>query len=180
MHQSSNGQKPYQHLGAKLKSLRRSTNESLAEVSGAVEIEENILERYEAGIDRPDEEILNLLINHYRLGDHSAAQLWDMAGYDQTPEEAAVIEEAMAAAKQLIMVLATDARTLYTDGMQIDCNKNGIQLTFTQTTLQNKVLPVSRVGMSYEQADEVMRALAVALTYARFGQKQPLLPPGES
>lgn len=179
MNQPSIGPMPYKNLGAKLKSLRKTTNESLAEVSGAVEIDEHILERYEAGIDRPDEEILNLLISHYRLGDNGALQLWELAGYDHGLEEAAVIEEAMAAAKQLIMVLATDSRTLYTDGVSIDCNKSGLQLTFTQTTPQNKALPVSRLGMSYVQAEEVMKTIATALTYAKFGQKQALLPPGK-
>lgn len=179
MNQPPNGQKPYKNLGAQLKSLRRSTNESLAEVSGAVEIEEHILERYEAGLDRPDEEILNLLIGHYRLGDYSASQLWELAGYDHGVEESAVIEEAMAAAKQLVMVLATDARTIYTDGVRADANRSGLQLTFTQSSPQNKALPVSRMGMSYEQAEEVMKAIAIALTYAKFSEKRALLPPGK-
>ena len=178
MQQPSIGPKPFEQLGEKLRSLRNSTRESLAEVSGAVEIDEHILERYEAGVDRPDEEILNLLINHYRLGDNLAAQLWQLAGYDTVIDDPA-IEEAMAAAKQLIMVLATDARTLYTDGVSIDCNTRGLQLTFTQSNSSNKVLPVARLGMSYDQAEEVMKALGIALNYARYGSKHQLLPPGK-
>lgn len=181
MSQPSIGPKPYEKLGEQLKSLRQSSQESLAEVSGAVEIDENILEKYEAGLDRPDEEVLNLLISHYQLQDGRANHLWELAGYaaERAAEESVIIEEAMAAAKQLIMVLATDGRTIYTDGVSIDCNKSGLQITFTQSTSQNKPLPVSRLGMSYEQAQEVLKALGVALTYARFGQDQLLLPPGE-
>lgn len=179
MNQPSIGPKPYQKLGDTLRSLRKSSRESLAEVSGAVEIDEYILERYEAGIDRPDEEILNLLINHYSLQESLAAQLWELAGYSNgSGEDAAVIEEAMAAAKQLIMVLATDGRTIYTDGVSIDCNKSGLQITFTQSTQQNKAIAVSRLGMSYDQAAEVMKALGIALTYEKYGQAQQLLPPG--
>lgn len=177
MNQPSIGPKPYEELGERLKLLRKSSKESLAEVSGAVEIEENVLERYEAGIDRPDEEILNLLISHYRLAENSASQLWELAGYDRLVDDAIVIEEAMAAAKQLVMVLATDMRAVYTDGVSIDCNKSGLQVTFTQSTSQNKVMPVSRLGMSYDQAEEVMKALGIALTYAKFGQDKLLLPP---
>lgn len=181
MSQPSIGPKPYEKLGEQLKSLRQSSQESLAEVSGAVEIDENILEKYEAGLDRPDEEILNLLISHYQLHDSGANHLWELAGYaaERAAEESVIIEEAMAAAKQLIMVLATDGRTIYTDGVSIDCNKSGLQITFTQSTTQNKPLPVSRLGMSYDQAQEVLKALGIALTYARYGQDRLMLPPGE-
>lgn len=182
MNQPSIGPKPYERLGQQLKEFRQSSSESLAEVSGAVEVDEHILERFEAGIDRPDEEILNLLISHFQLKENTANQLWDLAGYSERmpEEEAMIIEEAMTAAKQLIMVLATDNRTLYSDGVSIDCNKSGIQMTFTQSSSQNKVIPLSRLGMSYDQAQEVMKALGIALTYAKFGQKQLLLPPGKN
>lgn len=180
MSQPSIGPKPYEKLGEQLKSLRQTSRESLLEVSGAVEIEENILEKYEAGLDRPDEEILTLLISHYQIKDGLADQLWELAGYsERMPEEAVMLEEAMAAAKQLVMVLAIDGRTVYTDGVNIDCNKSGLQMTFTQSTPQNKAMQVSRLGMSYDQAAEVMKALAIALTYAKYGQDQPLLPPGK-
>lgn len=180
MNQPSIGPKPYEKLGNQLKDLRRNSKESLAEVSGAVEIDENILEKFEAGIDRPDEEILNLLINHYQLKENVANYLWDLAGYyDRAPEEEAIIiEEAMAAAKQLIMVMATDIRTVYTDGVSIDCNKSGIQISFTQSSPQNKAMLVSRLGMSYEQAAEVVKALSIAMTYAKLSPTNLLLSPG--
>lgn len=178
MNQSSIGPKPYAKLGEKLKALRKSSRESLAEVSGAVEIDEHILERYETGMDRPDEEILNLLINHYRLNDQYATQLWELAGYNDRYDDDGAIEEAMAAAKQLIMVLATDGRTIYSDGVNIDCNNKGLTMSFTQSAPQGRTLPVARVGMSYETANEVIKALGIALTYAKFAQNQAFLPPG--
>ena len=177
MSQPSIGPKPYLKLGEKLKALRKSSNETLAEVSGAVEIDEHILERFETGLDRPDEEILNLLINHYRLNDYVATQLWDLAGYSEHLDDS-FIEEAMSAAKQLIMVLASDGRTIYTDGVGIDCNSKGLTMNFTQSTGQGKVLNIARLGMSYETAAEVQRAIGIALTYAKYAQSRPLLPPG--
>ena len=181
MSQPSTGPKPYQQLGVELRNLRHSSRETLAEVSGAVEIDEHVLERFEAGIECPDVEILNLLIRHYKLKDNIADQLWELAGYsDQvSPEEAMVIEEATAVAKQLIMVLASDGRTIYTDGVNIAYNKNGLQMTFTQSLPQNKAMVVSRLGMSYEQANDVMKVLGIALTYAKFAGDHPLLPPGK-
>ena len=46
-------QKPYQTLGKHLRYLREQHSESLAEVSGAVEIDEKLIERIEAGHERP-------------------------------------------------------------------------------------------------------------------------------
>ena len=178
MSQPSIGPKPYEKLGEQLKTLRQDSKESLAEVSGAVEIDANVLERFEAGIDRPDEDILNLLIDHYNLKDNIADQLWELAGYEER-DEAVMIEEAMAAAKQLIMVLATDGRTIYTDGVSIDCNKSGLQITFTQSTPNNKAMAVSRLGMSYDQAAEVMKAIGIAMAYAKFSPDRPQLSSGE-
>ena len=178
MSQPSIGPKPYEKLGEQLKSLRHNTKESLAEVSGAVEIDANVLERYEAGIDRPDEDVLNLLIDHFNLKDSVADRLWELAGYDNR-DEGIMIEEAMAAAKQLIMVLATDGRTIYTDGVSIDCNKSGLQITFTQSSPQNKPLAVSRLGMSYDQAAEVMKAISIAMAYAKYSPDRPQLSSGQ-
>ncbi len=179
MNHSSIGPKPYANLGEKLRALRNSSRESLAEVSGAVEIDEHILERIETGTDRPDEEILNLLINHYHLNERTAMQLWELAGYSEHLEEADYIEEAMAAAKQLVMVLATDGRTIYTDGVSVDCNNKGLTMSFTQSVPQNNTFVVSRLGMSYESAAEVLKALGIALTYAKYASGHPMLPPGK-
>ncbi len=177
MNQPSFGPQPFIKLGEKLKALRKSSQESLAEVSGAVEIEEHILERFETGMDRPDEEILNLLINHYRVNDQRALQLWELAGYSDNVD--LDIEEAVTAAKQLIMVLATDGRTIYTDNVNIDVNSKGMTLSFSQSSPIGKPFTVSRLGMSYETAHEVQKAINTALTYAKYATKRPLLPPGK-
>src|SRR5579885_2464316 len=73
---------PYTALGTHLKYLREQHKESLAEVSGAVEIEIENLARMENGLERPSEEILMLLINHFDIQDNEAVQLWELAGYD--------------------------------------------------------------------------------------------------
>ncbi len=178
MSQSSSSPQPYIKLGQQLKNYRKAKHESLAEVSGAVEIDEHVLERYEAGLDRPDEEILNLLISHYRLADPLAMQLWELAGYAGNLDDIDMIEEALASARQLVMVLATDNRTIYSDGVNIDCNQLGLQVTFTQSNQQGKGMPIARIGMSYEQGAEVIKALTIALGYGKYGRGQ-MLPPGK-
>ena len=161
MNQPSIGPKPYEKLGEELKQLRQRHKESLSEVCGAVEIDEHILERYEAGFDRPDEEIMDLLISHYQVQGPNANRLWELAGYDSDRllDDGQIVEEAMAAAKQLIMVLATDARTIYTDGVSIDCNKSGLQITFTQSLNNAKPMVVSKLGMSFTLAIHGLRRL---------------------
>ena len=59
----------------------------MAEVSGAVEIDEQSLQRIEQGKERPTEDILMLLINHFGMQDDDAANLWQLAGYDDPNDE---------------------------------------------------------------------------------------------
>lgn len=179
MIEPSIGPKPYEKLGERLREFRLKSQESLAEVSGAVEIEDYILEKIELGFERPEEDILNLLINHFKLKENKANELWDLAGYEKSLEEGLMIEEVMAAAKQVVMVMTTDLRTIYSDGVSIDCNKSGLQISFTQSSPQNKPMLVSRLGMSYDQALEVSKALNIAITYAKLAPRLPMLPPGE-
>src|SRR5256885_14163047 len=72
---------PFRTLGRQLKALRNRANESLAEASGAVEIEAEILASYELGQSRPSEDVLLLLISHFGAKDDEAVRLWEMAGY---------------------------------------------------------------------------------------------------
>src|SRR5581483_12038765 len=72
---------PYQTLGKNLKKLRHRANESLAEASGAVEIDVRELASFELGKVRPTEDVLLLLISHFGAKDDEAVKLWEMAGY---------------------------------------------------------------------------------------------------
>src|SRR3954469_9597819 len=72
---------PYRKLGKTLKDLRHRANESLAEASGAVEIDVRELASFELGKARPSEDVLLLLISHLGAKDDEAVKLWEMAGY---------------------------------------------------------------------------------------------------
>ncbi len=72
---------PFLPLGNHLKYVREQSRESLAEVSGAVEIDEQHLERIEAGLERPAEDILLLLINHFQVQDRRQGTILYYWGY---------------------------------------------------------------------------------------------------
>jgi transcriptional regulator with XRE-family HTH domain len=72
---NSRPQKPYRSFGEVLKKLRSKAAKSTVEVSSAVEIEESRLQKYEAGEQRPTEDILLLLIQHFNLPDEQASEL---------------------------------------------------------------------------------------------------------
>lgn len=182
MYSMSNEQAPYITLGQHLKYVREQSNESLIEVSGAVEIETEVLERIEAGIERPAEDILLLLISHFNVADREALQLWELAAYDtETPEQLRPdnIEQQLQG-KQIVMLVGMDNRSIYSDGLDVIWNRAGVTLNFTQAAGQSQVVPVAKVGMSYEQAHNVMRTLEQALLRAKYLPPNHLLSSGES
>jgi transcriptional regulator with XRE-family HTH domain len=173
---------PYKTLGNHLRYLREQSNETLAEVSGAVEIDEQALNRIESGQDRPAEDILLLMITHFSMSDHEAVQLWELAGYTGSPEVVRTSEQQPheELQKAIVMFMAVDARTIYTDSADISCNQAGVTMSFAQTTGQNQANIVSRVGMSYEQAAKVSEALQMALLKAQYLRGPKSLPPNVS
>lgn len=165
-------------LGSHLKYVREQAKQSLAEVSGAVEIDEAYLERIEAGLERPAEDILLLLISHFGVKDREAVQLWESADYDtEIPEEIKPENEFTQANKNLVMLVAMDMRTIYSDGLDIIANPAGITLNFTQTLNQNQTSPVARIGMSQKQAELMLKQIQTALLHAKYLGDHKLLPP---
>ncbi|MDL2341777.1 MAG: helix-turn-helix transcriptional regulator [Patescibacteria group bacterium] len=170
--------KPFQPLGGHLKYLREQSHQSLAEVSGAVEIDEAVLERIEAGLERPAEDVLLLLISYFDMKDQEAVQLWEMAGYNgEIPEQIRPNDDVTFNHKNVVMLLAMDMRTVYTDGVEVVTNNAGVTINFAQTTGHNKTAPVARVGMSFEQAKQVAQAIEQALLKAKYQTGPRLLPP---
>jgi hypothetical protein len=160
---------PYQPLGNHLRYLREQTEESVAEVSGAVEIDIDKLERIEGGLERPSEDILMLLINHFDMHDSEALRLWELAGYHDARDKLS----GDVLAKGAVVLLAVDMRTMYTDGVQAAANKSGVTVTFTHGSNQ----PVAKVGMSLGQAEAVIQEMQTALLRARYMDGPRQLPP---
>lgn len=176
----SNEDKPFVALGRHLKYVREQARQSLSEVSGAVEIDEQSLVRIEAGEERPAEDILLLLISHFGVADQEAVQLWELANYDSELPEQIKPENALSAnGKPVVMLLAIDMRTMYSDDLDIQYSDAGLTLTFTQASgRQAAPSPVAKVGMSHEQAERVLDALQKALLKGRYLRNPRALPPG--
>lgn len=177
MHNSNNSYNtPFDALGTRLKKLRVTQQKSLAEVSGAVEIEEGNLERIEKGLERPSEDILMLLINHFNITENEAVKLWELAGYDRPSTDSQPNIQDLRNGKQMLMLLAVDVRTMYSDSIEVTAGQNGVVMNFLQTGGQPQPVPVARVGMSVEQAKTVMNVLEQALLRSQYLQGPRQLP----
>jgi transcriptional regulator with XRE-family HTH domain len=160
---------PFGPLGRRLKRMRVSRQESLAEVSGAVEIDPDQLTSIETGVLRPNEEILLLLISHFNLKDEEADKLWKLAGYEQQTDTAASVSEPPAA----FALNPEDLKIVYTDMIHISVNYYGVVMNFMQSSgTQTQPLAISRVGMSREHAESMLKLLQQSLEL-----KQKQLPP---
>lgn len=165
---------PYSSLGNHLRFLREQIRESVAEVSGAVEIDIDKMERIEQGAERPSEDILMLLISHYNMQDNEAVRLWELAGYEDRANKFQIPSDMIG--KPLMVLLAIDMRTMYSDGVQITANGSGVTMHFTQGN-SDKSQTVAKVGMSREQAEAVLQTLQTALLKSKYMDGPRLLPP---
>lgn len=164
----SDNKTPFKVLGDKLKAIRQMLHESTIEVCGAVEIDESLLNNIEQGRVRPSEDILLLLINHFGMKDEEADKLWRLAGYDiphnhddddasdqRSPQDNH--------GRATLMIMAIDPRIIYSDGVQITANDSGVVLNFAQGSGTPQTMVTARVGMSREQATNLMYTLQRAL-----------------
>src|SRR6185312_1399050 len=110
-------QYPFVLLGQRLRQFRETRRESVAEVSGAVEIDTDLLERIESGEVCPSEEILNLLISHFSLQDHEAGQLWEWAGISRGTDSLGSLQEL--GSRATLVLLAIDSRVQYSDSVSV-------------------------------------------------------------
>lgn len=154
---------PFEALGERLRRLRQKLNESTADVSGAVEIEESTLGEYESGRERPSKDILSLLISHFSMQEEDALQLWKLAGYEPPRTESRDDDVDEPGNRSNVLVVAIDPRVIYTDGVQVNATRTGVVLHFAQLAGTPQQIVTSRVGMSREQARSVISALQASL-----------------
>lgn len=170
---------PFFALGDLLRKLRTSVSKSHEEVSGAVEIDVEHLKAIEQGTNRPSEEILLMLIQHFNVSDEQAERLWQLAGYAGEPD----MDEYLASGSdddqemhsenalplglgQLPNVISmgisvSDPRIVYTDLAKVEINDFGVVMNFHQLagSADAKPLAVAKVGMSREHAERVITLL---------------------
>ncbi len=176
--QANFADKSYKPLGIRLKRLRQTRQESLAEVSGAVEIDIEHLSQIEQGTFCPSEDILLLLISHFGAKEDEATKLWELAGYDQSKVPASnMINDAIGEPKPMVMVMPVDARIVYTDMLHVMVNNYGVVMNFMQGAgPNNQPLAVARIGMSREHAQSVLAVLQQTLAQAKTTPQTKSLP----
>jgi len=161
MAEGKSKQYPYRTLGFQLRSLREKEKESVPDVSGAVEIDSELLEEIEEGVKLPSEDILLLLISHFGLQNEEAMKLWRLAGYDNLtePNQSPLLENL--GHQSAVFLLPIDSRIIYTDLVQANVNNFGIVLNFQQNNNQQNTQPliVAKVGMSKEHAANLITIL---------------------
>jgi len=168
--------------------MRQRLQESLGETSGAVEIAVEQLDRFERGAEIPSEDILLLLISHFNLQDEEAVKLWELAGYDSANQTFGDNDDDDGHRQPRfgegqtqhmhVMLLALDNRILYVNGSDIAADANGVVLNFTQNDGNSpSVQAVSRVGMSYIQAEQLVQTLQRAILHQKYLSGPKQLPP---
>ena len=169
----SRTRRAYKQLGRKLKELRSRANETLAEASGAVEIDVRELAGFELGQTRPSEEVLLLLISHFGAKDEEAIQLWELAGYGMDKIPVAHLGNGEQATTE--SASKSEKRILFTDVVDVVVNNYGVVMSFMQNNGPNRPpTAVARVGMSREHAKSVLQILQVTL--AQTNKNIPKLP----
>ncbi|HET9721640.1 MAG TPA: helix-turn-helix transcriptional regulator [Candidatus Saccharimonadales bacterium] len=157
----TDSQMPFRPLGRRLKELRVRAKESLAEASGAVEIDVRELASFELGKARPAEDILLLLISHFGAQDDEAVAIWETAGYGADKVPVARTDNNLL---PTIPVEAKGNHVLYTDVVDITVNNHGVVMSFTQTGPANSSYCIARVGMSREHAKSILKILQATLS----------------
>jgi hypothetical protein len=179
-------ERPYLPLGRHLKNVREQANRSLSEVSGAIEIDETQLRLIEAGMKRPEEDIMLLLISYFNMADQEALHLWELADYESdlaehielnTSDPAENLIQQLSTKPTTIMLLSMDVRTMYSDGVEISWTDTGVTLNFTQASNKGQAMSIAKVGMSHKQIENVLKCLERAILHAKYGSNK-LLPPG--
>lgn len=153
---------PYKSLGVHLRRMRQNVQESIAEVSGAVEIDVELLSSIERGTMRPSEDILLLLISHFGAKEDEAMKLWELAQFDtkQLPAQS-MINDDSGVAHPTVLIMPQDSRIVYTDVVNVVVNNYGVVINFLQSTgsANSQPMVVARVGMSKEHAESVIKVL---------------------
>ncbi len=164
---------PYKNIGEHLRKWRQRAHESLAEVSGAVEIEPEQLKQIERGQLLPSEDILLLLISHLDVEEKDARSVLEQANYARSQTVgsglSAMDEQII---KQTLMVIPFDNRILYSDSVNISATPNGVVFDFLQNANNSQPATISRIGMSFDHAKRVQKLLTEMLEKTGQAPKQ--------
>ena len=168
MNREQSAPTPYKALGEKLRAARISRKKTIADASGAIEIDEATFKSIEQGKQRPAEDVLMVLISYLEIAEEEADKLWDLAGYGEANTSQNVID----LSQPVAMMMPMDLRVVYTDMVHVMINDFGVIMNFMQNAGPgNQPLAVARIGMSKTHAKSVLEILDKSLKQA--DQKRP-------
>lgn len=157
----------FEELGVAIKAFRVAANESLDDVSGAVEISSESLHKIEKGEEQPPLDILELIISHFSLREQEASRLWNLAGYsnDNIPSKSAPVNDTtIRGTKRQSGIGQSEDQALYTDMVHVVSNKYGLIINFIQgLNAEGQPNVVSKVGMSRAHAESIVEVLKKSL-----------------
>lgn len=162
---------PFEAFGKKFKKMREAKKESLTDLAETMELDEALLHGVEAGVVKPSEDIVQLLINHYSLSDSESEGLWRLAGYEDREEDEAPLSSGSPNV-HTIMLQIPDVKIAYTDMVNVSANNFGVIINFLQGIgPDGKPMVVSRVGMSKEHANSLIDLLQKTMQQAEEANK---------
>ncbi len=153
----------YKELGVALRAYRVAANESIEDVSNALELDMETIERIEQGTLQPKPELLELMARHFTLREQEAERLLELAGYKKDEftfdlDTDIFLDDLAKEVESMIMPV------LYTDTVKVVSNKFGVVVNFVQSNgSAGKPVIISRVGMSREHALSVIEVLKRSL-----------------
>jgi transcriptional regulator with XRE-family HTH domain len=167
--------RPYKVIGLRLKKLREDAKESLAEVSEAIEISAETLRQIEQGTKCPDEDVLILLMGHFKVSGQESVKFWELAGYyKDEPKEPLINEDQI---KQIMMVIPIDNKFAFTDSATIKSSSQSVLVDFELNIGNLKPQTVSRLGMSLDFAKKFVEDLKSQIALAEYQNKSGRLLP---
>jgi len=139
-------------VGEFLKNQREIKNQTLAEVSGAVEIDVEQLRMIEEGRFLPEEETLVTLISFLKISDEDAKDIFEKAGYLSEDEETF----------DKVNTQPT-APVLYADSIKVIKSNDGVVIDFFQPSTDGGVTTF-RFGINDNLTKELTKQLMQTLS----------------
>jgi hypothetical protein len=163
---------PFSDFGKQLREMRQKAKESIADVSGAVEVDTKVIAEIEAGKNQPSEDIVLLLISHFALKEDEALKMWELAGFEQERTGLSSMVSDESGVQQTAYISQNDARILYSDMIHVNANQFGVVINFLQGLgANNQPMAVSRIGMSREHAQSLLDVLSKTLEKSKTNPK---------
>ena len=178
MNKEASHNNPLQLLGQKIRSKRLDLKQSISEVSGSIEVDEKELLKIEVGLKKPSQEVLELLIEHFKISELEASSLFELAGYGMEkllPTNLMELLQGMAP-KTFIMLSPIEQKIVSSDTLDVHIDKDNIVFDFKQNLGNNQPITVSRVAMNVNNAYQVLDLLSKALIKQQYLKGSKELP----